>query len=67
MHGGTRDKWSTLLHNVPELIPLGLVCDKRHEHAHYLSERHASGSYPPLLCRRLAAAFAQHCAHRGVR
>ena len=33
MHGSERDKWTRLVHNIPEMCSLALVCDSLHTHA----------------------------------
>eukprot|EP00971_Amphidinium_carterae_P215858 4284747-Amphidinium_carterae.1 len=63
MHGATRDKWSTLLHNAREFAVLGLKCDGMHVHTPFpvvrgSRDREFPGAYPLTLCRRLAACFA---------
>eukprot|EP00972_Heterocapsa_arctica_P041252 6082731-Heterocapsa_arctica.AAC.1 len=65
MHGGKRDKWSRLRHNMPALDDLAATCDGNHEHlawgAKLANNRFVGFStaeeaeYPPLLCGRLAA------------
>eukprot|EP00971_Amphidinium_carterae_P024941 492267-Amphidinium_carterae.1 len=71
MMGGTRDKWSSLLHNVPGISSLGLQCDGRHVHEPFTRARaHAArdvpAAYPLLFCRRVAACFAERCASLGM-
>ena len=63
MHGGGRDKWSTWISNVPELMQLALACSKDHSHLSWgasISEQGPAfataeeAAYPDLLCNRVA-------------
>ena len=68
MHGGKRDKWTSLLHGGPiNLVGLSKVCDGNHTHAPWGLLRTANGgfataeerNYPRLFCKRIAAQAAK--------
>ena len=60
MHGGTRDKRTTLMYGGGALClaKMSLLCDKKHKHASWLAGKEFATSgerrYPPLFCKRLA-------------
>ena len=65
MHGGERDKKTSLLHNCKQLQQLGVMCDRQHAHKGWSVSKSLSGKwqydtareaeYPLLLCQRIAA------------
>ncbi|CAE7248436.1 unnamed protein product [Symbiodinium sp. CCMP2456] len=56
MHGGPRDRKLRWASSVPWFKPLGLLCNRRHTHVHWSATPTAGhkGSYPKLLCARVA-------------
>ena len=69
MHGGERDKKTSLLHNCKQLQQLGVMCDRQHAHKGWSVSKSLSGKwqydtaseaeYPLLLCQRIAAIISQ--------
>ena len=65
MHGGVRDKRTSLLHNCVELNALAARCDKSHQHKEWSVSRTLDGKwaydtsseaeYPLQLCQKIAA------------
>ena len=69
MLGSRRKKHTLLLHTVPALKRLGLLCDNRHEHEPWGYHRGWATAqeteYPLKLCKQYAAAFADHMTSKG--
>ena len=57
MHGGSRDRWSTVLTHAPWLSILKATCDKNHQHAPFgISKQKRNSEYPAVLCNTIASA-----------
>ena len=75
MHGGDRDKRTSLLHNCPWLKQLELRCDRSHNHKKWSVSRTLDGrwqydtaseaEYPLLLCQRIAVLISKAAIHYG--
>ena len=76
MHGGDRDKRTSLLHNCPELCALALRRDKQHKHKDWSVSKSLDGKwqydtsseaeYPLLLTQRIAAIVSKVAVRRGL-
>lgn len=74
MHGGSRDKQTALLHNIPEMCSMQATCDGKHQHRAWSVHKvlgawrfdtSSEAEYPLLLCQRLSRVFAQVCHRKG--
>ena len=76
MHGGERDKKTSLLHNCKQLCQLGVLCDKHHTHKGWSVSKTLNGKwqydtaseaeYPLLLCQRIAAIISRSACDRQL-
>ena len=75
MHGGTRNKLTTLWATQKVFGELSTLCDGRHEHAkwnpkpvgqHLTFPTAEEAAYPMLLCKRLVAILLSYAKHMGA-
>eukprot|EP00435_Cladocopium_sp_Y103_P024718 s1417_g6.t1 len=76
MHGGERDKRTSLLHNCEELTALAARCDRSHRHKEWSVSKTLDGrwaydtsseaEYPLRLCQKIAAIISRCAVSKGL-